>query len=169
MRSSRDFTIANEASSFERTRKQLEARDSFNPFSVDRCKHGKEKRPGYFGDEAAPGKTSSAGGWKKILIEEQGRNMPREELRKRQRATCLEQGRERPRGCVRAAQSPESIATTHSILGEFSHREVEGYSFGKYLFMWPTLANLKDQSCILRDWLIVFITTQVGSKFSREC
>lgn len=37
------------------------AGDSFKPFSVDRDKHDEEKRPGYFGDEAAPGKTSSAG------------------------------------------------------------------------------------------------------------
>lgn len=60
MRFSHDFTIASEASRLERTRKQLEAGDSFNPFNVDRCKHVEEKRPGYF-DEAAPGKTSNAG------------------------------------------------------------------------------------------------------------
>jgi len=54
-------------------------------------------------------------------------------MRERERERCIWSRKDRDcRGCVKAAQSPESIATPHPW--RFSHRETEGQLWKAPLF-----------------------------------
>lgn len=106
-----DFTITNEASSLERTRKQLEARNSSNPLQ-----HGSVVSTARRSDRNISEMRLFRGRQAAREMEEDGVRGTREKYAEggaEEKATSLEQGRERPRGCVRVAQPPESIATTH--------------------------------------------------------